>query len=139
MTTQETLAKLQKFSKTQVITIDHQGEKLEFEVKKLSAKILSKVIAIEGMNELANKQKTEGSIPPEEVPDNFSNTIYPMIELVIPSCCIVPKVVTDEAKKSTTGVFIDDIPLDVLINLFNEILRVSGVEEDKKQEEVIKK
>lgn len=65
----------------------------------------------------------------------FANVYYPAMKIVFPYCCMTPKVIdgisTDEATLS-----IADIPMDICMDLFNQIMTNSGL--SKAAEEEIK-
>ncbi len=59
--------------------------------------------------------------------------IDPLIDVVLPHCCVEPEVVFVGPTQGNQ-INIDDIPLDVLIKLFGEIFIASGMTEDGEKE-----
>ena len=62
----------------------------------------------------------------------FANVYYPAMKAVFPYCCITPKVTVGVSTDEGT-LNIADVPMDVAMELFNEIMAVSGLS-DKETE-----
>ena len=62
----------------------------------------------------------------------FSNVYYPAMKIVFPYCCITPKVV-DGISKDEATLELTNMPMDVCMELFNQIMENSGL--SKKAEE----
>jgi len=56
----------------------------------------------------------------------FSNVYYPAMKIVFPYCCISPKVVDGISKEEGT-LELKHIPMDVAMDLFNQIMNSSGL------------
>ena len=58
----------------------------------------------------------------------FSSMYYPAMKVVFPYCCIMPKVIVGDSTEKTT-INIANMPMDVCLGLFEQIMQASGVSE----------
>jgi len=62
----------------------------------------------------------------------FADVYYPAMKVVFPYCCINPKVV-DGVSTDPETLSLTDVPMDVLMDLFNEIMSISGLSDKEEQ------
>lgn len=63
----------------------------------------------------------------------FANVYYPAMKIVFPYCCITPKIVDGTSNEDGT-LSLADIPMDVCMELFNQIMNESGLSKAKEEE-----
>ncbi len=63
----------------------------------------------------------------------FSNVYYPAMKIVFPYCCITPKIIDGISKEEGT-LSLTDVPMDVLMDLFNQIMENSGLSKKSEDE-----
>lgn len=63
----------------------------------------------------------------------FGDVYYPAMKIVFPYCCINPKVVDGPSTDQTT-LSLTDIPMEVAMNLFNQIMTESGLSDEAEEE-----
>ncbi len=56
----------------------------------------------------------------------FSTMYYPAMKVVFPACCITPKVIDGETTDQTT-LCLQDMPMEVCMELFQQIMEHSGL------------
>ena len=63
----------------------------------------------------------------------FSHVYYPAMKVVFPYCCIAPKIVDGPSKDDDT-LSLADIPMDIAMDLFNQIMNASGLSKQAQAE-----
>jgi hypothetical protein len=125
----DTVSKIRALGQPKDLSIKDGEAEYKFNVKPLSARILA----------LANTRGETIDMDSKDDLAIFAKKLYPMMEVVFPACCIVPKVSLEETKDEDT-IWIEEIPMSVSSKLLEEILHISGLKEDKKgdKEESVK-
>jgi len=115
--------------------IDHT----EWRVKPLTPRLLVKNYDSFDALQESNIDEQQGKELTATQRKDLMKKIDPLIDVVLPHCCVDPKVVF-EGETNSQQIHIDDIPLDVLIKLFGEIFIASGMsDKDAKEREDQKK
>ncbi len=118
------------FSRSSSSDVEVKSKKygtLKFNVRPMTNAIYAKmgdVIKSTGMD-IANLHGIDGL-------KVFSDVYYPAIKVVFPYCCISPKVV-DGTSTEKGALEIDNIPPEICIDLFSQIMRVSGISEEAEE------
>ena len=63
----------------------------------------------------------------------FANVYYPAMKVVLPYCCVSPAVV-DGVSKDDSILSLTDIPMEVTMDLFNQIMATSGLTAEGEEE-----
>jgi len=117
-----------KIVKTEYIQDDGSKVDLEWLVKPLSPRLLvnhyEHFAGLEGLDDTP-----EGQDIPKEKQTEMMKKLAPLIDVVLPFCCVKPKIVF-EGLSDSNQINIDDVPLDTLMRLFGEIFKASGVTEE---------
>jgi len=98
----------------------------EWRVKPLTPRLLVKNYDSFDALQESNIDEQQGKELSPEQRKSLMKKIDPLIDVVLPHCCVDPKVVF-EGETNEKQIHIDDIPLDVLIKLFGEIFISSGM------------
>ncbi len=82
------------------------------------------------------------NIPKEEALDKdeftekdakqIKNSIFPIMRIILPACSVEPIVTVnsdDPSLKDGTGIHMRDLPFNVVVSLFNEIIKLTGLGE----------
>jgi len=62
----------------------------------------------------------------------IKNSIFPLMKIVLPACSVRPIITVDEEHpglKDETAIHMRDLPFNVVIALFNEIIKITGLDE----------
>jgi len=105
------------------IFIKNKGNKIKFVVRPMNNDVyanMGEVMKSEGVD-LDKLTSLDGL-------KVFANVYYPAIKVVFPYCCVAPKVIVGVSTDSAT-LSIADIPMDVCMDLFNELMKISGLSE----------
>jgi len=116
-----------KIIKTEFVKDDGTKVELEWLVKPLSPRLL--VNNYEHFSALESFDYKEGEEIPENRQTDMMKKLSPLIDIVLPNCCVKPKIVYEGASDANQ-INIDDIPLDTLMKLFAEIFKASGLNEE---------
>lgn len=103
--------------------------KVEWEVKPMSPRLLVKNYK----NFAALDQKETKDMTIEQQAEMMQK-LAPLIDVVLPECCINPKVVF-EGETKNGFIHIDDLDLETLIKLFTGIFEASGLSVPKEGDE----
>lgn len=138
-----------KQKSTKVVTIKSE----EYGDSEWTIRPLSTVELIERQEDLDNLPKNEAlaGLTQEQLDDptnqsevvkSIRQTIIPMMRMIVPVCTINPRITTnnddpDLNVPDANVLHLNDVPMDLLSQLFNEILQVSGI--GKAAEEARKK
>ena len=137
---QTTIDALAALSKNIIVKIDHEElGKLEFTIKPMSAKLLAQVTLIaKDLDISTKKEKKEEGVDEGDMKAvaSFGQVVYPMCEILLPKCCVSPKVSLEETTEKGV-LWIEKIPVEILIELFEGIYSVI-VTNTKKKEDAIK-
>lgn len=63
----------------------------------------------------------------------FSSVYYPAIKVVLPECCIEPKII-DGVSTDAAVLSVKDIPPEVCMDILNAIMDISGLGPDSEKE-----
>ena len=143
MTTEETISKIKGLSKTQVVTIKEGDTSFDFELRPITGKLLAQMTALEGLadaQKLAQKHKAGQEITSDDTQGGAA-AVWPLMKLLIPTCCINPKIIDTEntEDRKNDQLYLDELPFGILTDLLTEIFNISGLKEDAEEELVIKK
>ena len=119
MSYEETVSKIRTISATKQTSIEFEGQTYDFEIKRLSAKILVTISSLEGLDKVS--------------PDGQGTQlkhVYPMMEAVIPSCCIHPKISLEKGDDPNT-LLLEEIPVGLSVELLGRIFEHSGLKGDE--------
>lgn len=117
-------------SKPRMVEVKSKDEKgaeviLDWKVRPLAPRLMVKnykyFAALEKLN--SNDQKVELT---EEQQIETLDKLSPLIDVVLPYCCIAPKVVF-EGETNELQINIDDIDVETLMGLFTAIFESSGL------------
>lgn len=117
-------------SQAKMVTVKTKDEKgaeviLDWKVKPLAPRLMVKnykyFAALEKLN--SNDQKEDLS---EDQQIETLEKLSPLIDVVLPYCCIAPKVVF-EGETNDKQINIDDIDIETLMGLFTAIFESSGL------------
>ncbi len=70
----------------------------------------------------------------------MQDSIFPIMKIVLPACSVSPKITVDDDDpniKAKTAIHMRDLPFNVVLELFNQIMEISGL--DERSEEIRKK
>ena len=62
----------------------------------------------------------------------IKNSIFPIMRIILPACAVDPKVTVltdDPCLTDGTGIHMRDLPFNVVVGLFNEIIKLTGLSE----------
>ncbi len=116
-----------KIIKTDYVKDDGTTVDLEWLVKPLSPRLL--VSNYEHFAALEGLEYKEGEDMSETKQTSMMKKLAPLIDVVLPNCCVKPKIVY-EGLSNADQLNIDDVPLDTLMKLFAEIFKSSGLSEE---------
>ena len=115
---------------TKVTIEDPKLGKLEWTLRPIPAYDL-----LENFDLFANIPK-EKDLDKAEFSDNeaktVKNSIFPIMRIILPACSVSPIVTInsdDECIKNGTGIHMRDLPFNVVVSLFNEIIKLTGLNE----------
>ncbi len=88
--------------------------------------------------------KDPKDLDPEHLSETQSkkmqDSIFPIMKIVLPACAVSPKITVDESDpniKAKIAIHMRDLPFNVVLELFNQIMEISGL--DERSEEIRKK
>ena len=142
------VTKLRKRAQHKVTIDDKDLGKSDWIIRPLSTKeLIEKQDDIDSLpkNEsLAGLTQAELDDPNNQtsVVKSIRETIIPMMEMLVPRCALNPRIVVDLNDpalfdENSNTIHINDVPMAILSQLFNEILQISGI--GKAAEEARKK
>ncbi len=123
---------------SKVITTEFKKEnveepvKVEWEVKPLSPRLL-----VKNYKNFAALDQAQAANLTLEQQAEMMQKLAPLIDVVLPECCINPKIVFEGDTKSGQ-VHIDDLDLETLIKLFSGIFEASGIVKPEGDEDLQK-
>jgi hypothetical protein len=127
-----TLQKLKGKSTTTFVTKDSKLGELEWVIRPIPFTLL-----LENFERFGDVPGKDGDLTPEQAV-RVQKSIYPMMKAIIPKCIVEPKITDDdEIAKGEEYLHVDDIPFGSLVDLFNKIVELTGLE--KSGEEARKK
>lgn len=108
--------------KSEKVTVEWNDKEVEFEVMPIDNETYSLIgdkIKISDVDFENSKNSLVGM-------KALSDMYYPAIRVVLPKCCVTPKVI-DGVSTDKKVLPVNRIPLDVCIQLLDKILKMSGV------------
>jgi len=125
-------------SKPKTIHTKHKGDdkvevELDWYVKPLSPRLMVKNYKHFSALEQMDKGKEPGEELSREEEIETLEKLAPLIDVVLPYCCVRPKIV-EEGETNDTQVNIDDLDVETLMALFSEIFKASGISEEGDKE-----
>jgi len=109
-----------------------QPIKLDWDVKPMSPRLMVKHYK----NFAALDQAEKKDLTPEEQAE-IMQKLAPLIDIILPECCVNPKIVF-EGETKAGQIHIDDLDLETLIKLFSGIFDASGIIPEKELKENLK-
>jgi len=106
---------------------------LEWLVKPLSPRLMVNNYKYFAALEEMDKDKVKGQELTKAQEIETLEKLAPLIDVVLPYCCIKPKIV-EEGESNNLQLNIDDLDIQTLMALFSEIFKTSGVSEKKDKE-----
>jgi len=125
-------------SAPKVIHTKHTGEDnvevtLDWTVRALAPRLMVQNFKHFAALETLNSDKVEGQELSKQEEIETLEKLAPLIDVVLPYCCVTPKVVT-EGVSDAKQIHIDDLDVQTLMELFSEIFKASGVSEEGDKE-----
>ena len=117
---------------TSVIVKSEKHGPLEFKVKPMNNRVYAEMISAMNMKNVKNpktgvsKELVAENIDPDAI-KVLSEAYYPAINVVLPACCVDPKI---DFEGGDGIICIDDMDLDIEILLLEQILQISGLTQD---------
>ena len=145
MTTADTIRKIRSLTTEKNISITYKNQDFEFQIRPVNSKSLAMISGIEGVSELEDKFKDEKGEKKDKLSNSdaakaFSDTLWPLIRIIIPECCISPKIIDDEGSNQLQDCLrLSELPIQVLTDLITEIFELSGLSSAEEQEAITKK
>lgn len=107
--------------------------KVEWIVKPMSPRLMVKnyknFAALDGANQEDMTMEQQA---------DMMQKLAPLIDVVLPECCVNPKIVF-EGETKTGQIHIDDLDLESLMKLFSGIFEASGISKPKEDKEDLQK
>jgi len=122
-----------KIVKTKFRKEDDTEIEIEWKIKPLSPRLMAKnykyFAALQGQD-LTEEDAKDMS---QERQIDMMESLAPLLDIVLPYCCIEPKVVF-EGNTTPQQINIDDIDLQTLMSLFEEIFKSTGLTDEGDKE-----
>ena len=103
--------------------IDPEGKEITTQIN-WTVKPLSARLMVQNYSHFVNLEKIEKS--PERDQAKILEGLIPLIDVVLPFCCVDPKLVM-EGETNEKQIHIDDLDIEALMNLFTKIFEISGL------------
>ena len=113
---------------TDIIVKNKQYGNLKFKVRPMTNEIYAKMG--EAMKSKGIELDKTNLIDGLKV---FAQVYYPAMKVVFPYCCLDPKIMEGVSTDSST-LDLNTVPMDILMELFNQLMAVSGLTDDKEKE-----
>ena len=126
------------------IKLEHEREdgtkiEIDWKVRALTPRLLVKNFEYFAALEDVDFEETDEKKMTTKQRASLIKKLDPLIDVVLPFSCVDPKVVF-EGESNDSQINIEDLPLDILMKLFGEIFKVSGMtKEAQEQRELLKK
>lgn len=126
------------------IKIEYEKEdgtkiELDWKVKPLTPRLLVKNFEYFAALEDVDFDATDEAKMTTKQRASLIKKLDPLIDVVLPFSCVEPKIVF-EGETNESQINIEDIPLDILMKLFGEIFKISGMTKEAQEErELLKK
>jgi hypothetical protein len=122
-----TLAKLKGKSNVKFVTKDSKLGELEWVIRPVPFTLL--LDNFDRFSDIPESAK-KGNLSKEEAVD-MQSKIYPMMKAIVPKCIVEPRITEDEqaAADNEDLLHIDDIPFQSIMEIFNEIVRITGLDQ----------
>jgi len=133
----DTLARLRKRA-IKVVTIKDENAPDNEAPYEFTIQPLSTFDLIETEN-ITDQLPENGEVINEEKMDEktftkMKNSVFPMMKKFIPVCLVSPKVTFEQSEVNDETLHIREIPFNVVSQLFNEVLKLSGLDKDSVEE-----
>ncbi len=125
-----TIAAIREKANTTVTIEDPKLGKLEWTLRPIPAyDLLENFDLFTNIPKEEDLDKTEFSANEAK---QVKNSIFPIMRIILPACSVSPKVTVnseDPCLKDDTGIHMRDLPFNVVVSLFNEIIKLTGLGE----------
>ena len=116
-----------KMIKTKVKGENNTEIELDWKVKPLSPRLMVQNYRhFAALEKLDSNDKEKGKELSEEEKNETLERLAPLIDVVLPFCCVDPKIVM-EGETNEKQINIDDLDVETLMALFGAIFEASGV------------
>ncbi len=125
-----TIEAIRAKANTKVTIEDPKLGKLEWTLRPIPAyDLLENFDLFTNIPKESDLEKTEFSNAEAK---QVKNSIFPIMRIILPACAVEPKVTVnseDPSLKDGTGIHMRDLPFNVVVALFNEIIKLTGLTE----------